>query len=416
MSKILAIDIGNGTTDIILYDSSKNIENSIKIVMPTPSRRYLQELEAIDFTGSQKILIHGSTIGGGPLAHELIHIAREGKASVTMTRNAAFTIRNDMDEVASFGIKIIDEPDLMGIVPSGRQSHDSNVVVNSEDIFMIFQELEFPFLSSFFERLGEDLSLLDGICVCAQDHGICKKEISDRLNRFSEFEKILKRGGTSPAGTRPEDERPARKNAGASAGSDAHMPTPYSFCFDKNTIPEKFYRLKSLASRISSFLPSCPMLIMDSSPAALLGCFAYAEEYRELNKKKLREPYLMVNMGNNHAIFVVAREEKILAFYEHHTWAYEEDPEKLEKHIKRFCDGELPSSEIFDDEGNGSLYFDPPGFDKIKNIIVTGPNRDIFRKTSLKVHYASLGGDMMMTGPLGMVRAFKKIHEGETGK
>lgn len=384
MSRILAIDIGMGTTDVLLYDSSKNIENNIKMVIPTPSRRYLKELSAIKFTGRENILVHGSAIGGGPLAHELIDIAKSGRAKVCMTRNAAFTVRNDPEEVESFGIRIVDEPEMMKIMPAAPGDGDKNVLVHRDDVFMIFQELEFPFLISFFEKLGEDLSTLDGICVCAQDHGICKKEVSDRLNRFAEFEKILR---------------------------GVEKPTPYSFCFKRGNIPEKFFRLRNLEARLAAFLPSCPSIVMDSSPAALLGCFAYAEEYRAHTGKKLREPYLMANLGNNHAIFVVARNEQILAFFEHHSWAYDEDPAKLENHVRRFCDGDLPSREVFDDEGNGSIYFDPPGFSAIKNIIVTGPNREIFRRTSLKVNYASVGGDMMMTGPLGMVRAFRKLYE-----
>jgi hypothetical protein len=38
-------------------------------------------------------------------------------------------------------------------------------------------------------------------------------------------------------------------------------------------------------------------------------------------------------------------------------------------------------------------------------VIVTGPNRDLFRKTSFKFIYAAPGGNTMMTGPMGLVRA-----------
>jgi len=36
---------------------------------------------------------------------------------------------------------------------------------------------------------------------------------------------------------------------------------------------------------------------------------------------------------------------------------------------------------------------------------VTGPNRDIFKGTSFKFIYAAPGGNTMMTGPMGLVRA-----------
>jgi hypothetical protein len=38
-------------------------------------------------------------------------------------------------------------------------------------------------------------------------------------------------------------------------------------------------------------------------------------------------------------------------------------------------------------------------------VIVTGPNRDLFEKTSLKFIYAAPGGNTMMTGPMGLVKA-----------
>lgn len=34
--KILAIDIGAGTQDILFYDDEKELENSIKLVLPSP--------------------------------------------------------------------------------------------------------------------------------------------------------------------------------------------------------------------------------------------------------------------------------------------------------------------------------------------------------------------------------------------
>ena len=43
--KILALDIGAGTEDIMLYDNSKeNIENCIKMVLPTPSLVYADKV------------------------------------------------------------------------------------------------------------------------------------------------------------------------------------------------------------------------------------------------------------------------------------------------------------------------------------------------------------------------------------
>ena len=34
--RILAIDVGTGTQDIMIYDSEKELENAIKLVLPSP--------------------------------------------------------------------------------------------------------------------------------------------------------------------------------------------------------------------------------------------------------------------------------------------------------------------------------------------------------------------------------------------
>ena len=34
--RILAIDVGTGTQDIMIYDDEKELENSIKLVLPSP--------------------------------------------------------------------------------------------------------------------------------------------------------------------------------------------------------------------------------------------------------------------------------------------------------------------------------------------------------------------------------------------
>ncbi len=57
------------------------------------------------------------------------------------------------------------------------------------------------------------------------------------------------------------------------------------------------------------------------------------------------------------------------------------------------------------ERGHGLFYLEePPGFDRIDLVAVTGPNRSLMRGSGLEVYYPSPGGDMMMTGPMGLVR------------
>src|SRR5437879_13476713 len=63
--RILAVDVGTGTQDILLFESGKTIENCFKMVMPSPTviiaERIKRATERV-----QPILLTGVTMGGGP--------------------------------------------------------------------------------------------------------------------------------------------------------------------------------------------------------------------------------------------------------------------------------------------------------------------------------------------------------------
>jgi len=60
--KILAIDIGAGTQDIILFEEEKNIENCVKLVLPSPSSVYAKKVEKASLK-SKDIFVKGTIIG-----------------------------------------------------------------------------------------------------------------------------------------------------------------------------------------------------------------------------------------------------------------------------------------------------------------------------------------------------------------
>ncbi len=82
--KILAIDIGAGTEDILLFDSSKNIENCTSLVLPTPSKVFAARLNNVEAS----LFIRGDTIGGGALTHALQRHLQKGYR-VVMEEKAA---------------------------------------------------------------------------------------------------------------------------------------------------------------------------------------------------------------------------------------------------------------------------------------------------------------------------------------
>jgi uncharacterized protein (DUF1786 family) len=106
-------------------------------------------------------------------------------------------------------------------------------------------------------------------------------------------------------------------------------------------------------------------------------------------------------VGNGHTIAALLIDKKIEGLYEHHT--HELTPEKMEHDLRLFVRGQLDGKRVFEENGHGAITLKPlPG---VFSIFVTGPNRDFFRKTSFKFIYAAPGGNTMMTGPMGLVRA-----------
>lgn len=349
--KILAIDIGSKTQDIMLYDDSITIENCIKMVLPAPSLGFIKEI----LQSKEDLFIKGDTIGGGMLSKAIKEHAK--KYRVFMTEPAAYTIRNDIDVVKSHGIEIVAAEDA------------DNFEENFKGKVINLQEIDLKFLANLLMHFNEKLDI-DYIGVAVQDHGAAPKGMSNRKSRFKLFADVLKKSRDIK-----------------------------SFAF--KTPPKHFFRMTSVINAIKK-QTDAKTVVMDTSPDAVIGCF----EDEHVNSAG---PTLIINMGNSHSIFMVVSGMKVDAIMEHHTRLLN-DPEKLKNLVRRFADGEITGDEIYNDGGHGALILDSCGFENLKQIVITGPNRNLFKKTNLNVYYATPAGDAMMTGPIGLIRCIKKIY------
>lgn len=334
--KILAIDIGAGTQDILLFDSKKKIENCTSLVLPTPSKIFSERLKRI----KGNIYIYGDTIGGGSLARVILsHIQRGYR--VVMEESAAYSIRNDLDEVTSMGIEV-------GRKPESDPSQELEI-----------REINLLLLKEFLLQLGEDFNF-DVIAIAVQDHGVSPKGVSDRTFRFEQMEAMLRK-----------DNRPE------------------AFHFTEGSIPAYYLRMRSAVNAVRRDF-STPVLVMDTSFSAILGCI-----------DEVKGPSLIVNVGNGHTIAALVIERKIEGLYEHHT--HELTPKKLEQDLPLFLRGELSGKKVFEENGHGVITLTP--FYGEVQVVVTGPNRDLFKGTSFNFVYAAPGGNTMMTGPMGLIKA-----------
>ena len=286
------------------------------------------------------VYIHGDTIGGGSLARAISAHMKKGYR-VVMEEAAAYSIRNDLDEVGSMGIR-------SGASPNPEHSRS----LRSERSISLL-------LKDFLPHFGEDLAV-DVIAIAVQDHGVSPKGVSDRVFRFEKAEAMLRK-----------DNRPE------------------SFHFTEDTIPDYYLRMRSAVKAVRRTFPG-PVLVMDTAFSAILGCL-----------DEVTGPSLVANAGNGHTIAALLIDGRIEGLYEHHT--HELTPKGWRVISDRFARGELSSKEVYEANGHGAVTLKPyPG--KVP-VVVTGPNRDLFRGTSMEFVFAAPGGNTMMTGPMGLIKA-----------
>jgi len=386
--KILTIDIGTGTQDIFLYDSNLDIENGFKLILPSPTmmvhRRLKQALHL-----RTPILLTGHQMGGGPSAWAIEEYARAG-IPVYMTPVAATTLNDELDKVEALGIKIVSEEESRQLSPKGMLS-----AINRLEL----RDFDFELISKTFADYGVSLNDLGAIAVAVFDHGNAPAGVSDRQFRFDYLDERIK----------------AHPHSGAGNSLTA-------FAYLSSDIPKIMTRLQSVADSAVG-LP-CPVVVMDTAPAAVLGA-----NFDMVVAK--RERKIIVNVGNFHTLAFRLGDE-IEGVFEHHTG--EIDLPKLEKYIRALADGSLKHQDIFDDMGHGALvYGDNPfefGNDDF-DVVVTGPRRSMFSMESasssysqgvlanlreqapsfqnLRPYFATPFGDMMIAGCFGLLAATAEI-------
>ncbi|MDI7275976.1 MAG: DUF1786 family protein [Anaerolineae bacterium] len=163
--RILAIDVGGGTQDILIYDPAQPAENALQLVLPAPTVLVAGRIRRATAAG-RPIFLTGNLMGGGACVSALKrHIAAGLAAYATAT--AALTVRDNLDEVRRRGVQIVDAP-----------PDPSAVTIETGDVDLAaLQGLVAPY----------DLSLPEKMAIAVQDHGECltgrNRELRFRLWR-----------------------------------------------------------------------------------------------------------------------------------------------------------------------------------------------------------------------------------------
>ena len=337
--RILAIDVGTGTQDIMIYDTEKELENSIKLVLPSPHLYISQQIRETE----NDIYFTGEIMGGGKIKKSLLEHMEKGY-KVVMEPTCAKTIRDNIEQVKSLGIEIADE----------NKDYTDYTKIKLGDI-------NIKKLSEFL--LGYDLDLdFDEIAIAVQDHGY-NENMGDRDFRFEKIRQKV-----------------------------AHPISPLEFGF-KEDMPEYFTRMQAVRRQIKDEGIEKLPLVMDTKFASIAG-MCYDEVASRLDS------FIVIDIGNGHTTAASIENGKIQGVFEHHTSSL--TGESLERYIKRLPSGEITHEEVHEDFGHGAHVLNP--ITEIEKVIVSGPKRELIEKTNLDWHHAAPGGDVMMTGTIGLIK------------
>jgi uncharacterized protein (DUF1786 family) len=344
--RILAVDTGTGTQDILLLNTEDIVENSVKLVIPSPTRRVAEQIR-LATQQRMPILFTGVTMGGGPSRWELEHHLKAELAAFA-TADAARTFDDDLEAVERMGLQVVGEDEISFLWWAAQ---------------IEMRDLDLEGLRAALTALGVD-TRIDGMALACLDHGAAPPGYSDRLFRFEHMRRVVETNNDLLA-----------------------------FAFTPEELPEYLTRARALLASVDA---DVPLAFLDTAPAAALGAL------QDPLVAKAAEQ-LVLNLGNSHTLAFHLRGTHIFSLFEHHTGLLSR--EDVESMTERLIAGTLRHEETFAGNGHGVYYADrSEGGDPF--IAVTGPQREKLRGSRLNPHFAVPHGDMMLSGCFGLVQAF----------
>ncbi|MCL5074166.1 MAG: DUF1786 domain-containing protein [Chloroflexi bacterium] len=171
LRSLLAIDVGGGTQDILLYQSDRPMENCVKLILPSQTNIVANRIQAATAQG-RPIFLTGNIMGGGPSAGAIRRHIQAG-LKVYATAQAALTFHDNLEHVRQMGVGIV------GNAPPAA------MVIRLSDVDL--------------DSLRQGLALFDvalpqRTAIAVQDHGHCPVG-SNRAFRFRYWQEFVEGGG-----------------------------------------------------------------------------------------------------------------------------------------------------------------------------------------------------------------------------
>jgi uncharacterized protein (DUF1786 family) len=354
--RILAVDVGTGTQDILLFDTDLHPENCFKLVMPSPTMVIARRVKAATRAG-RPLVLTGVIMGGGPSTWATRDHARAGHP-VYATPGAARSFDDDLDVVREkFGVTVVGE--------------DEAARLDGEALHLELRDFDYGLIAGTFARYGVELEL-DAVAVAVFDHGNAPPGESDRQFRFDYLDERIRAHNRLSA-----------------------------FAFDAAEVPGIMTRMQAVVDSADG-LEGTPLMVMDTAPAAVLGATLDPTVGGS-------EQVTVSNVGNFHTLAFRLGAGGIEGVFEHHTG--EIDRARLDELLGALADSTLRHEDVFDDQGHGALVYDPqPTPPERRVVAVTGPRRAMMHGSAHGPYFAVPYGDMMLTGCFGLVRACADVY------
>lgn len=170
--RILAIDVGAGTQDILIYEAGMPMENNIKLVLPSQTMIVGSRVRQAT-TAGRAIFLTGSLMGGGHSSSSIrAHCAANHQ--VYATPQAAKTIYDDLEKVCALGVILVNNTPDFPVVTIEMADIDLAALAQALSCF--------------------NITLPQRYVIAVQDHGECLSS-SQRRFRFLIWEEFLTNGG-----------------------------------------------------------------------------------------------------------------------------------------------------------------------------------------------------------------------------
>jgi uncharacterized protein (DUF1786 family) len=252
---ILAVDVGSGTQDILVWEPGIPMESSPKLVLPSSTTILARLIEDARSKGLP-IFLTGHTMGGGPCSSAVRKHLQTG-LRVFALEKPALTFHDDLEKVKAMGIEIVDgRPDMEPLRELPMGDIDLPSIANALAAFHV--------------------ALPGIVAVSVQDHGFSPHE-SNRAFRFKQWADLLRRGN----------------------GLETLL---------YKTAPQHLTRMRAVQEAVPG------AWVMDTGASAILGALLDPRV-----AEQAEAGITVVNVGNEHTVAALVKARKIWGIYEHHT-------------------------------------------------------------------------------------------------